>query len=153
MSKKHLSLALLMLFEVAIGLEAHAAAESYVPEVYSPERYQQVWSYKPFSPAIPVATVPQVGGIEEQYALTGLLKMDNEWIAFVLDRKSLQRHSVSSTSNKADLQLISVEEGTDPKASTIVLRSGHQTGVVRFDLAVVLKAAPEARTIRAVPTQ
>lgn len=78
--------------------------ETYTPEIYEEQRYQHIWSRKPFHPPTLIAATPSTE--EQQYTLSGLLRMGDRWIAFVQDRKSLQRHSVSSVPNEIGLQLI-----------------------------------------------
>lgn len=115
-------------------------AEPYAPSIHPSERYQPIWSRKPFRPATPVAAESSIEGIEQQYALGGLLRMGDEWVAFVLDRKTLERHRVSSTANENGLQLISVQEEADSKTSSVVLSLNGKTGTVRFDSALLASA-------------
>ncbi|HEY5792118.1 MAG TPA: hypothetical protein VIS74_02395 [Chthoniobacterales bacterium] len=112
------------------------AGSAYDPEIYSADRYEQIWTRRPFSPATPDGTGPSQG-IEQQYALAGLIKMADQWVAFVLDRKTLERQAVSATANEANMQLVSVQEQADPRNSTIVLKAGSQSGTLRFDPALL----------------
>ncbi len=149
MRKFTLILCLVELFQLtSVGGSREA---SYSPEVYTDERYQNIWSRKPFSPPTATASVSQAEGIEQQYVLSGLLKVGEKWIAFVQDRKSLKRHPVSTTPTEVGLQLVSVKEAGS--ASTVIIRSGQQTGVIRFDPTVskaaddLLKGVPQDQSV------
>ncbi len=124
----------------------------YVPEIFPEERYQHIWSRKPFSPPTPLAPIVQAEGIEQQYALSGLLKIGGEWTAFVQDRKSLKRHCVSGTVNEIGLQLVSVKESASSEPSTATIRSGQQTGIIRFDPAVMKAVDGSLGTIHGEPS-
>lgn len=123
------------------GLAAVRAADTFAPESFSAERYQHIWEKRPFSPATPTITAPPEDGIEQRYALCGLIKMADQWVAFVLNRKTLERQRVSATANESGLQLETVQEAANSRESTIVLRANGQTGVVRFDPSL-MNAAP-----------
>lgn len=122
-----------------------AKGNGYVPEVFTEERYQHIWSRKPFSPPTPLAPPTEVEGIAQQYILSGLLKIGNEWIAFVQDRKSLKRHNVTKTVNEIGLELVSVKESSE--APTATLRCGQQTGVIRFDPAIAKRIDDSLKTV------
>lgn len=126
----------------AVGVGSYANT-GFQPEIVEVERYKALWERRPFSPPTPAVSEAPTDGVEQQFALGGLLKVADSWIAFVLDRKSLQRHSVTEVGNEAGLQLVSVEEKDDPKTSSVVLRSGTRTGVVRYDQSL-LNAANQA---------
>jgi hypothetical protein len=108
-------------------------AGSYDPDMPSADRYKHLWEKNPFVPPAPEENLVRDDGIEQQYALSGLVKVSNEWVAFVLDRKTLERVKISTETNEAGLQLVSVQEQFNPKDSTVILRSGTQTGMIRFD--------------------
>lgn len=152
--KIHLIISVLVFW--LIGSTATYAAEVYSPESFSADRYQHIWEKRPFSPATPTVTAPPEDGIEQQYALCGLVKMADQWVAFVLNRKTLERLRVYEASNETGLQLVSVQEEANSKDSTIVLRAKGQTGIVRFD-PTLLNAPPVKDTAskveKKVPTE
>ncbi|PWU07625.1 MAG: hypothetical protein C5B47_05850 [Verrucomicrobia bacterium] len=123
---------------VAFIVSAFGKEGEYVPENFPEERYQHIWIRKPFSPPTPQAPTVQAEGIEQLYVLSGLLKIGEEWTAFVQDRKSLKRHSVSGIANEIGLQLVSVKEGAE--APIVTLKSGQQIGVIRFDPSITHRA-------------
>lgn len=109
------------------------AGEVYRPETFTSERYRGIWEKRPFSPATPEATQAPQDGIEQQYALCGLVKLSDQWVAFVLNRKSLERMRVSMSAAEKGVQLVSVQEAANSKDATVVISAGGQTGTVRFD--------------------
>ena len=138
-------------FLIFIGLVPLAAGKetTYVPEIFTEERYQQLWLRKPFNPPSPTAAAAQTDGIGQRYALSGLLKIGNDWTAFIQDRKSLERHAVSTvTANESGLQLVSVKDETTD-TPIVTLQAGQQVGVIGFEPGVTHKTAnPEKETVQ-----
>lgn len=137
------------IFLILFGITSSLSGKQhdYVPDVFTEERYRHIWTRKPFSPPTAPTLKPQAEGIEQQYALSGLLKIDDKWTAFVQDRKSLKRHYISEAVNEIGLQLVSVKESTASEPATVTIRAGQQTGVIRFDPAVMKRAEDSLQRI------
>lgn len=136
-------------FLILVGITSSVFGKEhdYIPEVFTEERYQHIWTRKPFSPPTPPTLTSQAEGIEQQYVLSGLLKIGGKWTAFVQDRKSLKRHYISEAVNEIGLQLVSVKENTSSEPPTVTIRSGQQTGVIRFDPAVMKRTDDSLQTV------
>ncbi|MEI6337372.1 MAG: hypothetical protein WCQ57_02165 [Verrucomicrobiota bacterium] len=130
-------------------LLASDAGEAFNPAVHPAQRYQHIWEKSPFVTAAPV--VQESGGLAQRFALTGVASVQNQPVIFVLDRQSLSRLVVTGVRNQQGLELVSVENQTDPEQSRATIRLGMEQTVIRYDVAALQGVNPLSENPKPAP--
>ncbi len=119
---------------------AREAAEIFSPQTYEISRYEHIWEQSPF--IVETQVVTQSDGLEKRYSLTGLGKVGDEAIAFLLDRNSQERFSVAvGETPESGVEVISIELDRDPRQSTATIRVGSEQASIGYDPAALLVTA------------
>lgn len=139
---------------LSLGLIAATALaeESYAPSNVELSRYEHIWQRSPF--VVETQVVEESAGLAQRFALTGVAMINRSPVVFLLDRNSLARVVVSETRPAQGIELISVDQQTDARNSSAVIKLGAEQASLRFDsdfLASTGASGGEAAAIPAAP--
>jgi len=101
------------------------------PETYPLERYQPIWERSPF--VVETKIVDESAGLAQRFALTGVAMMAGAPVAFLLDRSSLARIMVTPGRDSQGIELLSVDQQSDVRNSSAVIKLGAEQASLRFD--------------------
>ena len=138
----------LLLAVLAFGGRLDAAESSPVPDAYPVDRYEPIWKRSPFTLS---SAVDDSGAASQQLALTGLLRINNEAYASVLDKQTKQRFLVSKEPDPQGLSLVSFQNPDDPSTLVVTLQRGSETFSLRYDLDYLKQVSPAPAASAASP--
>lgn len=105
-----------------------ALAGGWAPTSPALSRYEEVWKASPF--VVSAETAPQAESLAQRYALNGLARIGNQDVAFLLDRKTLRRFSVTAAQPENGVELIEVQDNGKDFAAKI--RVGAEVATLRY---------------------
>ncbi len=115
-------------------------AQEFSPTPADVERYRPLWERSPF--VLPAKAVASTSPLAQRFALTGVAFLADDPIVFLLDRQNSSRLMLRLNDPQNGLQLVSVENASDPKAASAVIRLGSEQAAVRYDPALLTAQAP-----------
>lgn len=118
---------LLLLFSL-MALPAQEA--SFAPE-HPLSRYQAIWERSPF---VVQTAVLESSPLAQRFVLTAVTMLGDQPMIFVLDRKTLQRISLTTEASADGAVLLSVVSNSDPKLVRANIRVGREEGSIGYDL-------------------
>jgi len=113
-------------------------AETDVPEFsgYPLERYQAIREKSPFSKETPVEETAAGPLFGQDLVLAGHYKLGEIVYAVVLNKKTQQRLTASSSEDQNDkMRVISLTIEADPTKSSAVVQLGAEKATLKFDIA------------------
>jgi hypothetical protein len=146
MSKSSAVLSVLVLSVVSLQ------ADNDAPELagYPLDRYQAIREKSPFSKETPVEENVAGPLFGQDLVLAGHYKLGETVYAVILNKKTQQRLTASSTETQGDkLRVISLSLEADPTKSTAVIQLGAEKATLKFDIA---NAPKETQKDGAAPT-
>lgn len=110
---------------------ASLVAGDWAPVQHGIERYTHIWKSAPFTAASEVAAAgsPLAG----RYAVTGFARVGGDEVVFLLDRKGLERFSVSKSRSSHGVELLALQETADLKDLKARIRVGGEIALVVYD--------------------
>lgn len=135
--------------QAAIAGGPPAPDEAAIPQAYDIARYQFIWEKSPFT--LSSAAEEPVANFAANYALVGQGFIGGRAYVRILDKTSQQRFTVAEGEPANGVELISLEASNDPLESTARVRKGSETGVLRFDPALLSAASAAPPAVPAVP--
>lgn len=120
-------------------------AQDFSPAPVDVERYRALWERSPF--VLPARAAAPVSALAQRFTLTGVAFLADDPIVFLLDRQSSARLMLRLNDPQNGLLLVSVENSSDPKQASALIRLGSEQAVVRYDpSALQAPAAPPSAT-------
>jgi len=118
---------------VLFGKSTATAQEEppFQPATHALERYQRIWERSPF--VVETKIVEESAGLAQRFALTGMAMIDGAPVAFLLDRNSLARIIVAPGRESQGIELVSVDQQSDARNSSAVIKLGAEQASLRFD--------------------
>src|SRR5271155_1613230 len=103
-----------------------------LPGGFAVDRYSSLWQHSPFT----VSSIQQEAiqpGFADKLALVGIAKIGSEDMVELLNKESLERINVSTTSSPQGLKIVSVELNSDPMKDCVTIQKGDEIAKVKFD--------------------
>lgn len=120
-------------------VETNSQATDVIPRAHSLDRYSYIWEKSPFT--LSSAAEEPVANFSDNFALVGHGVIGGKSYARILDKTSQQRFTVAEGEPLNGIELLSVEFASDPLQSSARVRKGAETGIIRFDPAMLTAAA------------
>ncbi len=117
---------------------AGAISTAAIPTGRGVERYAFIWEKSPFT--LSSAAEEPVAGFSANLVLVGHGVIGGKAYARIMDKATQQRFTVAEGEPSNGIELVSVEASNDPLQSVARLRKGDETGVIRFDPAMLTAA-------------
>ncbi len=112
-----------------------AFGDGFAPETYAIERYEHIWKKSPFIKETQI--IQASDGLEKRFALTGIARIGEKQVVFLLDRQALVPMRVSTGEPKNGVELVAVLQNSDARKSSATIRLGAEQADVRFDANVL----------------
>lgn len=113
--------------------------DPFTPAKHAIGRYEHIWKRSPF--VVETKLIEESAGLAQRFALTGVAVVDGDPVAFLLDRGSLSRMIVGKGNSPQGLELVSVDQQTNAKNSSAVIRLGSEQASLRFENTSLTAAA------------
>lgn len=114
-----------------ILLSARASGGEWVREQRDLSRYEHIWKISPFAAAAPA--VPEGQTMADRFAVTGFATIEGRDVVFLLDRSTLQHHSLRRNEESNGMLLLDVAQPENLKTLEVHLRVGTEAGRLRYD--------------------
>lgn len=109
-----------------------AAAEDELPQPYPDSRYESIWKKSPFT--LPSAVAETNASFVDNLALAGIVRIEGENYAAIIDKTTKKRELISSTPNDQGLKLIKTEPSDDLAKVSVVLQKNGEQGTLQYDM-------------------
>lgn len=116
-----------------------ATAGDWAPTERDIEHYEHIWKSAPF--VAKAETSSQAESLVARFALTGFARVGDDEVIFLLDRKSLNRFSITRGAPRNGVELISVR-GEDIKTLAAKIRANGEVATIGFDASEAAASTP-----------
>tara|TARA_R110002096_G_scaffold54517_13_gene140598 strand:- start:5863 stop:6390 length:528 start_codon:yes stop_codon:yes gene_type:complete len=118
------------LLVIGAGIVSSFAQESWSPTYPTLERYRATWEKSPFDRDTVASVQPSFA---EDYALTGISRIGDDWTILLVDRKTRKYLPISSSDKNSELKIVEVFPNSDRRQAKVKIAKGKQEAILNFD--------------------
>lgn len=104
--------------------------DSWSPTYPSLERYQATWQKSPFDRDTIASDQPSFA---DDYALTGISRIGEDWTILLVDRRTRKYLPISSSDKSGDLRIVEVFPHSDKRQAKVKISNGKREAILNFD--------------------
>ncbi|MEM1296332.1 MAG: hypothetical protein AAGH89_13270 [Verrucomicrobiota bacterium] len=112
------------------SLVSCAAQDNWSPAYPRLERYQAAWEKSPFDRDTITSDQPSFA---DNYALTGISRIGDDWTVLLVDRRTRKYLPISSSDKSGELRIVKVFPHSDKRQAKVKITNGQRDAILNFE--------------------